>query len=241
MEQGAPVQRTGDVAMSIGITLAELDRRTRAVLSEAAVEFFTTQNVIDWLNEAQDVISADAPFTAVTVWTMPAVPNVPSYLLPTEMIAPVSTSMRDASGRVYRITYIEADLLDQQRSWSTGISGRPRLCTYRMAEDGVALDIWPGPNDSPLDIYVGGYLRPATLTEQTDRSDIPPWLSQTVIKYALYRAKVKDEEQGEADRAYADFQRDLDRLAERRLLIQYDQLNAVRDYRAVGGYRWPYS
>lgn len=222
----------------IGVTQAELDRRIRAKLSEGAARFFTAQNLLDWENEAQDVICADAPFTVVSMWHSQTLANQPRYQIDPACVVPTGTLLRDTSGTIRRLSYSEPDAQDDARNWNVG-SSLPRACTYENSNEGPAVSLWPTPN-LVYDFYIEGHKRPATLVAATDRTDIPPVVVQAVIYYCLWQAKSKDEESTQGDRWEAAFRRELDRLAEVRMKTQSDQNPQVRYQRSMSGGSWPF-
>lgn len=214
--------------IGVGVTQSEITRRVRAKLSEAGARYFTEQNVLDWINEAQDVISSDAPYAVVATWHTVTQRNKPSYLLPTEAVEPTGALLRVSGPRTYRLSFITPDVDNDTRGVSWG-PGQPETVSYHLDAEGIAVDLWPAPNGA-YDLYVEAFQRPLVLTEATDRTDIPAYLVSTVVKYAVAQAKYKDEEMQQYAAMMQDFQKDLDRLAERRLETQADQHPTVRAY-----------
>lgn len=223
----------------IGVTQAELDRKVRAKLSEASARFFTAQNLLDWENEAQDVIAVDAPFTVVSTWHSQTIANQPRYQLDPSCMVPTGTLIRDSGGTIRRLSYEEPDVDNDARNWNVGAS-QPTVCSYENTLEGSSVLLWPTPN-AVLDFYVEGHKRPTLLSVSTDRTDIPPYLVQAVLYYVLWQAKAKDEESTQGDRWEAAFRREMDRLAEIRMKTQADQNPQVRYFRSMSGGSWPFS
>lgn len=222
----------------MSVSLDELLRRVRAQLSENDTEFFTDDNVTDWLNEGQDVIFNDSPFTSKAMWELDATDTMPSgqyFLLDPDCAIPTGLAYRDASGRVRPVDYLEPDRMDRMRRGSSS-TGSPRWYTARLTEDGPAIEFFPALSTArPL--YVEGFRRPTPLSDSEDRTDLPRHLIPAVIEYALWCAKDKDEETKQAQEHERKFGEHLSKLAERRLQLQADQHNTVRLGRST---RWPY-
>lgn len=194
-----------------GISLTELIQRLTSRLSEADTEFFTTENKILWLNEAQDVICSHVPFTAETTWDVTIVPYQTFYLLDEECLQPSAATIYLSGGQPVRLNYTEPDTMDAMKSWMGG----QRVPTQY------------------LQLVVEGNKRPLRLAEDSDRSEIPASLATTIVDYAVGMAKFKDEEIGQHERAMASFSSHLNDLQTSRVFEQFDQHNRSRAYRGI--------
>lgn len=222
----------------MSVSLDELLRRFRAVLSENDTEFFTDSNVTDWLNEAQDVIFNDSPFTSKALWEVDSSSTMPGaqfFLVDDECSIPTGMLYRDTSGTLIPVDVIEPDRMDRLRRGS-GSQGTPRWYCVRLTEDGPAVEFFPALSTA-RPIFVEGYRAPTELGTAEDRTDLPRHLVPAVIRYALMCAKDKDEETKQAQEHERKFGVDMDRLSERRAQLQADQHNTVK-YRRSN--RWRY-
>jgi len=229
----------------VNITTDELVRRFRAALSEGDTDFFTDQNAYDWINEAQDVIFTDAPFTYESVWELDntALPvGANTFLVPDACAIPTAASMRDTSGNLYRLNYMEPDRMDRITVGTTSMGSVPRYCTYRRVEDGTAIEIWPRPS-AQVPLYVQGLCEPKRVEDMESISDLPRPYVQAIIFYAVWCAKGKDEEDQQAREAERKFAAEMNKLAERKMDVQRDQNNTVlygRQTTRIYGGGWRY-
>lgn len=220
-----------------GPTLSELDRKVRSRLPSEDVAYVSSQNVLDWLNEGQDVICADAPWTVVSGWAIAdTAKNADSYLMPSACIRATAVEVHLASGEPHRLEYMEPDWFDGRKSYASRQTGVPRFVTYRQHFEGVAFEMYPAPS-AKLPIYVSGYMRPTPLSLSTDRTDVPFHVAPTLIAYAITQATFKDEENQEFLNARKMFDLGMSTLRSVRLRSQADQANVRRARRSLFGVR----
>jgi hypothetical protein len=222
----------------MSVSLDDLIRRFRAAMSENDPEFFTDSNVTDWLNEAQDVVWADSPFTAKALWEVDSTDTMPGaqyFLCDPDCAIPTGMLIRSTTGGLRSVDYIEPDRMDRLRR-GIATTGSPRLYTVRLAEDGPAIEFFPALSSARA-LYVEGFRRPTVLAVGEDRTDLPRHLVPPIIKYALMCAKDKDEETRQSQEHERRFGTELDLVSERRMQLQADQHNTVK-YRRSN--RWPY-
>lgn len=198
--------------MYYGPTLAELDRRTRAKLSESGVQFFTPQNVLDWLNEAQDVICDQFPWTLPVLFELKDVKKkCPTFLLPSTAVRADFFVIRLANGIPHVLEERPSDWMLKRKSFTSAVTGTPRYVSFQRTREGIQAELWPLASTA-LPMFCRVFERPAPLSALTDRTDIPPEVVQPMVLYALWQAKIKDEEpQGvaSAERAFEKAMRDL--------------------------------
>lgn len=224
----------------MGVTLDELLRRFRAGLSEGDTEFFTDQNALDWLNEGQNEVFIDSPFTTQGTWELDqfSVPvNGFAFVVPDACGIPTGAATALVGGGVVRLNYVEPDRLDRMMNGSVIASGQPAFVSYRVVDDGTAMIVWPRPAVQAT-LFLEGFKVPKRLTTETSMTDLPEHLVAPVILYALWCAKGKDEESAQAREAERKFVGAMNKIAERRMQYQADQHNTVRYRRAVAG--WPF-
>lgn len=206
--------------MAIGPTLSELDRRVRARLSESTTEYFTSQNVLDWLNEAQDLIAAECPWTVPTTLELSdTVIYGDCYYLPPEVIRVDTVEMRLPNGNPVELDIMPPDWMKKRKTFNNRLTGVPRKVAIQHEREGIAIELYPVPSTIRT-IYARCYLRPAPLSALTDRTDVPPQVAQAMVSYALWMAKIKDEEQGESDRAQQEFKDKMKDLKAERFVAQ---------------------
>lgn len=235
MAGGTRVPRQGDPLVA-NYSLAELKSQVRSYLSESGVLFFTEDNLAKWITAAHDAISADCPWVVQTTYQRMSIPYVESYLLPEDVIAVKATRLKTASGQPYRLDYIEPAEMDQLKQFGrTSASSTSYRVTYRVSLEGIALELF-FPLSARVKMFCDVLKRPAVLTSDSDISEIPSYLAPVISEYALWKAKVKDEEPAQADRAHATFLQGLQDLRSRRMGQQVDQMNHTRGRRSLG--RW---
>lgn len=195
----------------IGVTLAELMARYRGRLSETGTEFFDGAQAIAFANEAQDIVCRDAPYTVIVTYGTTTVPYRAEYELPEDIIHPTGALVRRSSGQLTRANFIEKDLMDGEKSWSAGT----RVPT------------------GYLELYVEGHKRPTPLSEDTDYTDIPAYVSNVIVDYMEAMAKTADEEPQQHLLAMARFKESLMGLKIARLRAQYDQHERTRKNREI--------
>ncbi len=220
----------------MGALLGEIKQIARSKLSEEGVKFFTDAAMTRWVNEAQDAISADCPWIVRTSMQRMTVPYVECYSLPESVIEIQRTALKTSSGAPYRIQYVEPSVMDQLKQYQrmTASSTSYRL-TYRAGLEGLYIEFYQ-PLSVRVKLVCDVMKRPKPLVLDTDQSELPPNLTQTVVTYCLWQAKVKDEEMTQADRAQAKFMAELIGLRKQRLEIQKDQMNKTRSRQNVGGF-----
>ena len=202
-----------------GVTLSELLGRYRSRLSETSEKFFDATQALYFANEAQDVICAKVPYTAITSHSLTTVPYRSEYLLDDSIIHPTGAFIRRSGGQLIRLNFMEKDLMDGEKSW--GASTRTPT--------------------QYLELYVEGHKRPTPLTELTDRTDIPAYVVTAVIDYMEAMAKTSDEENAEHTLAMTRFHEKVMDLQVARVKSQYDQWERTRANRRVSfGFAWPY-
>lgn len=203
----------------IGVTLAELIQRYRGRLSETGTEFFDGAQAIAFANEAQDIVCRDAPYTAIVTYATTVIPYRSEYLLPEDIVHPTGAIIRRTSGQLVRMNFIEKDLMDGEKSWGAG----RRVPT------------------SYLSLYMEGHKRPTPLSEDTDLTDIPAYVSNVIVDYMEAMAKAADEEETQHQLAMARFRESLMGLKMARIRAQYDQHERTRRNREISqGFAWPY-
>ena len=191
--------------MAVGPTLSELDRRVRSGLSESTTGYFSSQNVLDWLNEAQDIISSECPWTVPTVLELSdTVRYGDSYMMPPEVLRVDTVEVRLTNGNPVELDLVPPDWLKRKKTFNNRISGTPQKVAIQHEREGVAIEIYPVPAEIRT-ILVRCYLRPTALSALTDRTDVPPQVAQAMVAYARWQAKIKDEEGAEADRAQSEW------------------------------------
>ena len=220
----------------MGHTFAEIKQRVRSKLSEEGVRFFNEAAMNRWINEAQDAIATDCPWVVQTSIQRMTVPYVECYSLPGDVIEIKRTALKTASGAPYRIQYVEPSVMDQLKQYQrmTASSTSYRL-TYRAGLDGLYIEFYQ-PLSVRVKLVCDVLKRPKPLALDTDISEIPSNLTQTMVTYGLWQAKIKDEEPAQADRAQAKFLAEMSDLRSRRLTIQVDQMNKTRSRQNVGGF-----
>lgn len=222
----------------MGDTLATIRSRVRSKLSEEGVRFFKDENVLKWINEGQDAISADCPWIVQTSLQRMTVPYVEIYGLPEDVIEIKATRLKTASGAPYRVQYVEPTVMDQLKQFQRVTAGSTSYrITYRAGLEGLAIEFYQ-PLSTRVKLVCDVLKRPKPLVNDYDISELPQAQTQTLVHYALWQAKVKDEETQQADRARRDFEEALTDLRSRRLTIQVDQMNKTRVRQSVGGW-WP--
>lgn len=220
----------------IGPTLDEIIGRVRSELSEGDAEFFTDSDLTKAINGGQDAIAADCPWTVLRRYTTTTVIGSSRYALPLDVIHATATYLTLASGQQYRVDYIEADVVDSRTAFSGNQRGVARWVTYRRTDQGIELELYPGPSQTGLILTVEGNVRPTTLSATTDRTDLDPLLVTVLVDYVLWKLKGKDEETQQA-REYRDsYETGLRDLRARRLKSQNDQKNVNRAKRSI--FRW---
>ena len=223
------------------VTASELMRRFRAAMSEGAATYFTEQNAYDWLNEGQNEVYNDAPFTTEATWELDetAVPvGGSAFIAPDACGVPTAAAVRLAGGGLRRLRYAEPDRMDRLTSGSVVATGEPTWVSYGLADDGIVVRIHPAPSTS-CSFYIRGYRVPRRMSVEASRLDLPEHLCAPVIFYAVWCAKGKDEESEQAREAERKFVGAMNKIAERRMDRQRDQHNTVRDGRGVA--RYPYT
>lgn len=217
-------------------TLASLTVRIRDKLSEASTRFFTGEVIRKWINEAQDRIAADCPWVVMTTKQRLTVPNCDFYLLPSDVVEVKDTKLRTTAGTSYRVEYEEPAIMDQLKQMNRGGSNATTYrVTYRTTLEGIGIEFFQAPSVR-VRMACWVFKRPVPLINANDQCELPVWLTQTVVDYCLWQAKVKDEEMQQAAAAQAQFELDLKDLRARRLSIQADQMNKTRSRRRVGGW-----
>lgn len=218
----------------MSVTLDDIERRVRSRLSESDVDFFTSQNVLDWVNEGQDVIANAVPFTVQTTWQTLVPPNAVAIQLTEECLQPTGAVLQRGNGAPIRLDYVEPDVMDGWKSnRSTRRTGTANYCTVRTRLFGRMLE-WEPTLSVTATLTVEGHMRPRTLAATTDTTDIPSSLAHVIVDYVLWQAKKKDEESGEAEQAQRQFAADLEKLQARRIIEQADQFNRTRGHRGLG-------
>lgn len=215
-------------------TLGYLAAQVRSFLSESGTQFFTSDNLVRWINEAQDSIAADCPWLIQTTLQRMTIPYVDSYLLPEDVIEAKATRLRTVSGAPYRLDYVEPSVMDQIKQFGRTSAGvASYTVTYRTGFEGIAVELFPALT-SRVRMNCDVFKRPQTLTNDTDICEVPGYLAQVISDYCLWKAKVKDEETAQADRARQTFENDLQDLRSRRLGNQVDQMNKTRSRVGMG-------
>lgn len=203
----------------IGVTWSALLSRYRNRLSELSTKFFDDEQALGFANEAQDVIVAKVPYTVVTSYVTSTIPYRADYLLPDEIIHPTGAIIRRSGGQLVRANLIEKDLMDGIKSWG--------LATRVPTEY--------------LELYIEGHKRPTPLTETTDFTDIPAYVSNTIVDYMEAMAKTADEENAEHELAMKRFLRSFEELQMSQSKLQWDQHERTRMHRKVSqGFGGPY-
>ena len=225
--------------MSAGSTVAALYQRIRSELSENDTDFFTDEDLLDFLNEGQEAIVTACPLAASDSFQSQTVSGSGRYLLPPECVQPTATWLADSTGEFYRLDFLEPDLADHRPRWTTRGSTRGQV-TYRPVRDGIAIEIQPVPATTGLDLIVVSHINPRTLTAESDQTDIEARFTYLLVLYALSKCKRKDEETTQADRYATDFQNEMQKLQAKEMIHQADQFNRTRLYRGIqrrGGWR----
>ena len=122
--------------------------------------------------------------------------------------------------------------MDRLTTNSSSSTGDPRWVTYRIVEDGVAVEVYPRFATS-MDIFIEGLRAPTIVDSEDDVLDLPTELTTPVVLYMVARAKFKDEEDTQYRFAMGAFAAEMQKLAERRTQIEADQHNRVRSGRAI--------
>lgn len=195
----------------IGVTLAELISRYRGRLSETSTKFFDAPQAIAFANEAQDIVCRDAPYTTVVTYGTTTIPYRNEYLLPEDIVHPTGALIRRSGGQLVRLNFKEKDLMDGDKSWSAG--------TRAVTQS--------------LELYVEGHKRPTPLSENTDWTDIPAYVTNVIVDYMEAMAKTADEEPQQHQQAMNRFQLSLAGLKSARLVAQYDQWERTRPNRRI--------
>lgn len=223
----------------MAVTVEDLDRRTRARLSESDVDFFTEANLIDFFNEAQDVIATHVPFTAQTHWGAMVPSRATGIRLPEDCLTVTGAVLTDVNGRVIRLDYVEPDQMDRLKTYrTTRLGGTAYRCTVRTRSYGRTLE-WDYAMTEDAMLSLAGHLRPRQMTDSDSVTEVPDHLTHVVVDYAAAMCKSKDEESREYEQAMAKFHVDLEALDINRRIEQADQFNQVRAGRSITARRYP--
>lgn len=198
----------------IGVTWSQLLSRYRNRLSETSTKFFDDAQALGFANEAQDLIASKAPYTVITTYATTTIPYRAEYDIADEIIHPTGVLIRRSGGSLVRANFVEKDILDGLKS--NGGSVRVPTGYYEL--------------------YVEGHKRPTPLALSSDYTDIPAYVSNTIVDYMEAMAKTSDEENTEHGLAWSRFEKALGYLQEDRIRMQYDQHERSRMYRGVS--RW---
>lgn len=223
----------------MAVTFEDLERRVRSRLSESDADFFSQQNVLDWLNEGQDVVCTAVGYTLNATWQA----RIPAYAtavrLTEECLRPSKLRMVSSTGRSIILDYVDPDQMDRFKTYRTSESaGTTTRFTVIPGVDGRIL-VWDVAQSEECELTVWGQMRPRQMTaSSTSYTDLPDHLTHVVVSYALWMAKVKDEEAGQAKDARAQFASDMAELDEDRQRVQAAQFNTVRHGRENTGRLW---
>lgn len=206
-------------------TLNELIASIRSELSEGDAEFFTDADVTRFINQGQDIIAADAPWTCIDAFQTFTVAGQASYLLPPAVIQATGAMLRLPGGSSYRLEYLEPNGIDANRSFTASSTGTPRRVSYRQSALGIVVELWPVPPTTGLELTVGARVRPTPLVAETDRTSFVAICDPVLVSYALARCKRKDEETSQGDRYMTEFGVALANLRAHRMRTQVDKAN----------------
>jgi hypothetical protein len=181
-----------------------------------------------WLNEGQIDIARKTECLKKHAQT-DTLTSTGSYDLPDDFI---KISRVTLNNYVLSMTsFPEMDNYDKDRDVSTPVGQ-----AYKFYVWGRTITVYPYPSVGATDNLDIWYIkRPADMDEDTDISELPSYLHEDVVRYALIRAKEVDEEFEQASRIQADY--DL-RLIQSREDSQNLNANSYPAVRSVPGDDW---
>lgn len=213
----------------MGPTLDELHRRTRNLLSTTSTRKFTPEILTDLLNEAQDVISGEAPWALSTWFHTTVVAGSGRYALPPRAIHPTFVIIELSSGQQVRLKYETSDEMDDLARNGFSSTGTPDQIAYGKMLTRVYAELYPAPSTTydGADMWIGCNVRAKTMVELTDRTQMPGRCVQALTLYAAWHVKIKDEEPAQADRLEKQFGSALESLAHSRMIEDADTFPTV--------------
>lgn len=155
--------------------------------SEAQI---TIVEIIDWLNEAQRKIARDTGWIAAHVET-DVIADQRGYELPPDIIV---MERLELDGRKLPQTTLQQ--IDNENPTHTLSEGGPD----RYYVWGNTLYLYPTPQEAGVNNLDMWYKKtPALIQSDTDPVDIPDTMHDAMVRFALARAKEKDEETADAN------------------------------------------
>lgn len=210
------------------VSLVDLKKRVRKALSEEDTEFFTDDAVREWINEAQDDLSSKVPVTVTVRIAMATVPDADIYVIDDSILQPSHTWIELSSGVIRKLKYSSPDIMERLK-WVTTVprGGTPYRVTYRRTTHGLVVELDRAPQNNER-LIMEGNRRPRVLISDTEECEVPDSMTQAIVKYAVWQAKVKDEEDGQADRARGAYLEAVEDVRARRYDIQNNEFEIPR-------------
>ena len=170
-------------------TVSSLITKIQAKINETSVLFFTSANLIAWIDEAQKYIVREAEILLQGSSTTTAVSSTQNYALPSDFLYFVRLTYDGY--KLFQINFNEIDEAEFDETLDVGLP-----TNYYIFNDQFYL--YPTPNNTKT-IKLWYYKSPTTLTLSTNSLEINSMWDDIVVAYALYCAKIKDDEYEMAD------------------------------------------